>query len=142
MTEILIPALRIAGGGLLLLAVLHLPISRRLRWNEESARMSLLNASVFRVHNLFICLVLVATGLPCLFDPHVLIEPSRAAAWGAWSLCAFWSMRLWCQWLVYPASLWRGKRLETALHAWCSVVWAFLAVLFGVCGARQVGWVT
>jgi hypothetical protein len=137
---ILLTCLRIAGAGLILLAMLHVPISRRLQWRAESARMSQLNATVFHVHNLFICFVLVAMGLPCLLDPHVLLEDSRAAAWGTAALTAFWALRLWCQWFVYQPSLWRGKRFETAIHWWFTALWLFLTAVFGLCAARHAGW--
>src|SRR5262249_53526149 len=35
--------LRLAGAGLILLAILHVPMSKRLMWREEGARMSLVN---------------------------------------------------------------------------------------------------
>ena len=140
MNAILDPCLRIAGAGLVLLAILHVPMARRLRWKEEAARMSEFNGMVFHVHNFFICTVLVGMGLPCLIEPAVMLEPSRAGAWGAWSLCVFWAARLYCQHFVYPSSAWRGKRFETVLHWWFTLVWAFLTALFGVCGARQLGW--
>lgn len=140
MIEILTPLLRVAGAGLILLAVLHIEIAQRLAWRTDAARMSPVNAAIFHVHGFFICVVLVAMGLPGLLDPTVFVTPSRAAAWGTWSLCAFWAARLWCQWFVYPPQLWRGKPLETALHWWFTLVWVFLAVLYGLCGALQVGW--
>ncbi len=140
MSEWLPPCLRIAGAGLLLLALLHFPIARRLGWGKDAAKMSRLNATVFHVHSFFICLVLVAMGLPCLIEPGVLLEPSRAAAWGAWSLCGFWSARLWCQWFVYKPAWWRGLWFETAMHWFFSAVWVFLAVVYGLCGALQAGW--
>lgn len=37
MTELLEPALRLAGAGLILLAAPHIPIGRHLRWREETA---------------------------------------------------------------------------------------------------------
>ena len=140
MTDLLPPLLRTAGAGLIVLAFLHLPLDRRLKWREEAARMSPLNEAVFHVHTFFICLVLVATGLPCLLDPGVLLEKSRAGLWGAWSLCAFWSCRLWCQWFAYQPSWWKGLRFESAMHWLFSAVWLFLAGLYGLCGAVQAGW--
>ena len=140
MTDLLSPALRVAGGGLILLALLHVSIGRRLRWREDAARMSPVNEDVFHVHGFFICVVLVAMGLPCLIEPSVLLEKSRAAAWGAWSLAAFWALRLWCQWFVYRRELWRGKSFETAMHALFTVIWICLATIFALCGAWQCGW--
>jgi len=140
MTSTLAILLRIAGTVLLLLAVLHEPISRRLQWREEALLLSPVNAAIFRVHALFIVLILVLMGLPCLADPWVLLEKSRAGAWLAWIFAAFWTTRLYVQWFVFPRILWRGKETETRVHYVFTVLWLFLATLFIVCGARQVGW--
>src|SRR6266508_63472 len=113
MIETLTVLLRVAGAGLILLAGLHVPIGRHLKWREDGARLSLVNASIFRVHTFFICLVLVMMGLPCLLDPSVFLESSRAGAWLAWSFSVFWTIRLFVQWFVYPSDLWRGKKTET-----------------------------
>jgi hypothetical protein len=142
MRELLIPALRVAGAGLLLLALLHVPIARRLAWRQEAARMSPFNAAVFHVHTAFICLVLVGIGLPGAIEPAVFLERGRAAAWGCWTLTVFWALRLWCQCFVYRRSWWRGRRLETALHWWFTLVWVFLTALFGACAAWHAGWVS
>ena len=140
MTEgLLTVALRLAGAGLILLAVLHVPIARHLRWRDDAARLTPTNAAIFRVHAFFICVVLVMMGLPCAVDPRVFLERSRAGAWLAWSFAAFWTIRLYCQWFVYPADLWRGRRMETAMHWWFTLVWAALAAVFAACGLWQLG---
>jgi len=140
MIETLTILLRVAGAGLILLAGLHVPIGRRLKWREEASLLSPVNASIFRVHTFFICFVLVMMGLPCLVDPLVFLESSRAGAWLAWSFSLFWTIRLFVQWFVYPTGLWRGKKMETIVHALFTVVWLSLAGLFAVCGAWQAGW--
>ena len=140
MIETLSLFLRIAGAGLILLAALHVPIGRHLKWREEAARLSLVNASVFRVHTFFICFLLLMMGLPCLLEPLVFLERSRAGTWLAWTYSAFWTTRLFFQWYVYPRELWRGKRTETLMHAWLTIVWAALAALFAICGLWQRGW--
>jgi hypothetical protein len=140
MIEILTILLRAAGMGLILLATLHLPVGRHLKWREEGARLSLVNASIFRVHTFFICLMLVMMGLPCLLDPSVFLEGSHASAWLAWSFSVFWTVRLFFQWFVYPWELWRGKSMETIVHFWCTIVWASLSALFAICGLWQMGW--
>lgn len=132
--------LRIAGTGLIFLAVLHIPIGRYLRWVEDCRHLTPVNRSIFHVHTLFICLVLVLLGLPCLLAPEIFLEPSKAGRWLAWSASGFWTIRLYCQWFVYPTHLWAGKRMETAVHWWFTLVWTGLAVLFGLCGAVQCGW--
>ena len=131
--------LRFAGAGLILLAFVHIPIGKHLKWSEDAARLTPVNASIFRVHTFFICLVLVMMGLPCLFDPLVFMEKSRAGAWLAWSFSAFWVIRLYFQWFVYRTEFWRGKRRETLVHCWFTIVWASLAALFAVCGLVQLG---
>ncbi len=132
--------LRVAGAGLILLAVLHVPIARVLKWREDAARMSPANAAIFHVHAFFICLVLVIMGMPCLVNPEIFVEPTAAGAWLAWSFAGFWGARLYFQWFVYAPELWRGKRLETWLHAWFTLVWAGLTTVFALCGMLQAGW--
>jgi len=140
MKDILIPLLRIAGGGLILLAILHVPIGRNLKWKEEASLMSRTNESVFHVHTFFICVVLVLMGLPCLLEPGIFFEGSRTAQWVTWSLSLFWALRLYFQWFVYQADLWRGRRMETAVHYFFTVIWTLLAAVFALCGAVQKGW--
>lgn len=142
MIEMLPLLLRIAGAGLILLALVHVPISRKLMWREHAARMSPENAAIFHVHAFFICVALVMMGLPSLIDPAVFLEKSRAAAWASWSICGFWLLRLYCQWFVYGSDLWRGKRLETFMHFWFTGVWLALVLVFGACGALQAGWLS
>jgi hypothetical protein len=82
----------------------------------------------------------VMMGLPCLLDPLVYLERSRGGAWLAWSFAVFWFIRLIFQWFVYPTELWRGKRMETILHCWFTILWIALTMLFAVCGLWQAGW--
>jgi len=141
-TDLLTTLLRLAGAGLITLALAHIPIARHLKWDEDIPRLTPVNASIFRVHNFFICLVLIIMGLPCLFEPGVFLEKSRAAGWLTWSFAAFWGLRLYVQWFVYEAHLWRGKRLETFIHWWFTFVWLALTLLFAACGLYQAGWIS
>jgi hypothetical protein len=142
MIEMLPLLLRTTGGGLIFLALAHVPIGRKLKWREQASRMSAENTAIFHVHAFFICVLLVMMGLPCLLDPEVFIEKSRAAMWASWSIGGFWLLRLYCQWFVYGSNLWRGKRLETFMHFWFTLVWTFLIFVFGACGAVQMGWLS
>lgn len=139
MLELLTILLKVAGCGLIALALLHVPISQKLRWREEARQMSETNGSIFLVHAFFICVVLLLMGLPCVFESSLFLEPTRAGRWLCWSLAGFWALRLYCQWFVYPASLWRGKRMETAMHGLFSVIWFMLTGLFTACGLVQSG---
>jgi hypothetical protein len=140
MTELLALLLRIAGAGLILLALLHIPIGKQLRWKEDCKQLTPVNETVFHVHTFFICIVLVMMGLPCLLQPAIFLTPTPAGAWLTWAFAAFWFIRLYCQWFVYRADLWRGQRMETAVHWWFTFIWTALTALFAACGAVQVGW--
>lgn len=139
MIEALTILLRFAGGGLILLAIIHIPIGRTLKWNEDAKNMSPANEQIFHVHTFFVCLCLVLMGLPCLIAPEIFIERSMAGKWVTGALATFWAVRLYCQFFIYRADLWRGKRLETCLHWGFSAVWLSLALLFGVCLLLQMG---
>ncbi len=132
--------LRIGGVGLIVLAIIHIPVSRQLRWREEAVHLSPANSSIFLVHAFFICVVLVLMGLPALFAPQVFLERTEAGLWMSWSLALFWGIRMFVQWFVYPSTLWRGKRLETAMHIWFSFVWIALTAVFVACGLVQSGY--
>jgi hypothetical protein len=140
MIDVLTTLLRIAGIGLIALALLHFPMATKLGWREDAARLSPMNASVFHVHTFFVCLVLVMMGLPCVIQPEVFLVPSKAGAWVTWSIALFWALRLYCQFFVYRADLWRGKRMETTMHWIFTAIWSSLTVLFTACGLIQSGW--
>ena len=140
MSELLPILVRVAGVGLLFLSALHIPIGRELRWREDASRLTPTNQAVFHVHTIFICLIIVMMGLPCVMDPSVLLERSRPGEWMAWSFAGFWAVRLYCQFFVYSSELWRGKRRETTVHWIFTVIWVALTLVFAACGCRQAGW--
>lgn len=139
MNELLIILLRLAGLGLIALAFTHIPIAKTLSWRSDAARMSKANEAIFHVHAIFICLVLVMMGLPCVVEPGVFLEKSRAARWLSISYSIFWGIRLYFQWFVYQRELWYGKRLETFLHRLFTFIWAALSALFACCAFSQYG---
>ena len=130
---------RIAGIGLILLALVHVPIGKRLEWKEQGALPTPENESIFHVHTFFICMTLLLMGLPACLAPEVYLEKSGMARWRSWSFCSFWLIRLYCQWFVYRPHLWRGKRPETGIHYLFTGLWLALAIVFGLCGAVQSG---
>jgi membrane protein YdbS with pleckstrin-like domain len=131
--------LRVAGLGIIALALAHIQMSRVLRWREEAALMSPASESVFHVHTLFVCAILVMIGLPALIAPQIFLERSDAGAWLTWTCSAFWLLRLLVQWFVFPSALWRGKPFETRMHILFTMVWAGLTALFVACGLVQMG---
>ena len=131
--------LRFAGGGLILLTILHVPIGRTLKWKEDARNMSAANEQIFHVHTFFVCMCLVLMGLPCLMAPEIFLQRSTAGAWISGSFTVFWAVRFYCQFFVYRADLWRGKRMETFIHWWFAIVWLSLASVFGLCWLYQLG---
>lgn len=140
MNDVLTILLRVAGAGLIMLAILHIPIGRVLKWKEDGRKMSPENEQIFHVHTFFVCLTVILMGLPCLLAPSIFLVKSGAGLWVAGSMGLFWIVRLYFQFFVYRSDLWRGKRLETFLHWWFAMVWLALALLFAVCFAVQLGW--
>ena len=45
-------------------------------------------------------------------------------------LAVFWAVRLWMQWFLYDAQLWRGKTFETLMHFAFTGLWLLLVVTF------------
>ena len=126
--------LRIAGAMQVALALAHLDFARRFHWREEFARVSLLNRQMFYVHTFFVCVVLALFGSLSLLAPDVLLEPTRLARLVLAGIAAFWALRLYCQWFVYDASLWRGHTFQTVMHFVFTIAWIYFVVVYA--GAR------
>lgn len=116
----------------MLVAVLHLAFPKRFHWDEELARLSLLNRQIFRVHVLFICVVLVFFGALSLFLTEALLAPSPLARAVLMGFTAFWSLRLYVQLFVYERALWRDSRFNTGMHLLFTVLWVYLVTVYGV----------
>jgi hypothetical protein len=128
---LLIALLRIGGIFLLGLFVLNFFVPKRFNWAEELPRLSLLNRRIMQVHAIFIALLLLMMGLLLITMPRALIAPEPLARAVTGGLAVFWGLRLWMQWFLYDAELWRGKKFETATHVAFSGLWIFLtATLF------------
>lgn len=124
--------LRIAGALQIALALVHVLFPRRFQWAEELSRLSLINRQMFHVHTLFVCVVLLMIGALSLLAPATLLEPTALARMVLPGFAVFWVLRLYCQWFVYDRTLWRGRRLETVVHALCTVLWIYLAAVYAV----------
>jgi hypothetical protein len=123
---LLITLLRLGGIFLLGLFVLNFFVPRKFNWAEELPRLSLLNRRIFQVHAIFIALMLLLMGLLLLLLPEALLAPQPLARAVCGGLALFWLVRLWMQWFLYDAELWRGKRFETAMHFTFTGLWIFL----------------
>ena len=130
--------LKFAGATLIFLALSHLFFDKRFNWRAETARMSLLNRQIFYVHTFFVALSVGLMGAIALFGTRALLQPTLAASWMCGGFALFWACRLWCQFFVYDASLWRGQRFETAIHILFSLAWSYYIGVFGWAWWRQI----
>jgi len=123
---LLINLLRLGGVLLLGLFVLNFFVPRKFNWAEELPRLSLLNRRIFQVHAIFIALILLLMGLLMVALPRELLAPQPLARAVCAGLALFWLVRLWMQWFLYDAVLWRGKPFETVMHFAFTGLWIFL----------------
>ncbi len=123
--------LRLAGLTLIFLGVAHAFFGPRFKWREETARLSLLNRQIFYVHTFFIALVLILMGILCVFGTRGLLETTFVGRWLCAGITLFWASRLVCQFFVYSPELWRGKLLETFMHALFACAWTYYSAVFG-----------
>jgi hypothetical protein len=124
--------LRVVGALMMLLAASHLGMPRHFRWHEELAGVSLLTRQVFWVHTWFVCIVLLMMGGLSLFATESLLEHTRLGRLVLGGFAVFWLARLFCQWFVFDPSLWRGHRMNTAVHAVFTVLWSYFAAVNAV----------
>lgn len=127
---LLITMLRLSGIFLLCLFVLNFFVPRKFKWAEELPRLSLLNRRIFQVHAIFIALILLMMGLLLVTLPHALLAPDPLARAVCTGLAIFWAVRLWMQWFLYDAELWRGKTFETLMHFAFTGLWLLLVATF------------
>ena len=122
--------LRVTGVLLALLVVVNLFVPRRLRWREETARLSLVNRQIFEVHSIFIVLVLALFSTLLLAYGDALLEPSRLSRAVLAGLTVFWGLRMLVQWFYYSPAVWRGNRFNTTMHYVFSAAWVYMTATF------------
>ena len=124
--------LRIVGLIMAGLAVLNLFVPRRFHWQEEMARLSLLNRQIFQAHSIFLILTLAMFAALLLFCGRDLLESTRLARAILIGLTIFWTLRMLMQWFFYSPEVWRGDRFKTLMHGVFSVTWVYVSA---VCAA-------
>jgi len=122
--------LKIIGIVLILLALVHLILPRWCDWAVELARLSLLNRQLMQVHTFFIALVVLMFGALTFFCTDELLSRSRLAQVVLMGFTVFWAVRLYFQFFVYDAQLWRGKRFETLVHILFACFWTYCTVVY------------
>ena len=117
------------GVLLMALAFLHIIFPKYFKWEEELKTLSLINQQMMKVHTFFIALVVFLIGFLCLTSPSELIntELGKKVSLG---FGIFWSFRLLIQFFGYSSELWKGKKMETAVHVIFSIFWLYLSFVF------------
>lgn len=122
--------LRLAGAGLILLALLHAAFPRRFHWKEELPRLSLLNRQIMVVHTFFISVALVVFAALSFALAAELDKPTLVSKVALAGLAGFWLLRLATQLFVYDRSLWRGHRFNTFVHVAFTALWTYLVAVY------------
>lgn len=125
--------LKIVGGLLIGLALLHGVFPRYFQWRNDLAGLTLINRQMMYVHTFFIALMVFLMGLLCLTSAREITGTplGRKVAFG---LAVFWTARLVIQWFGYSSKLWRGKAFETTVHVLFVILWAYLGAVFVTAG--------
>ncbi len=117
------------GITLIMLAFVHAFFPKYFKWKEELKHLSLINRQMMLVHTFFIALVLFLMGILCITAPNELIETKLGKIISI-GLGIFWATRLFFQFFIYSATLWKGKTFETIIHILFIILWSYLSVVF------------
>jgi uncharacterized membrane protein YidH (DUF202 family) len=110
-------ALRAVALAQFAVAILNLFLIPIMKWKPDLERVPLLIREVFRIHVVFISIMLSIFGaLTWRFAPEVANATSPLAIWLAVAIGLFWLVRSAMQWLHYSASHWHGNSLRTLIH--------------------------
>jgi hypothetical protein len=129
--------LRLVGGVLVVLGVLHLGLARAFGWPRQLAGVALLTRQIIHAHTMFIGLTCVLLGLLPLALTDELLAAGRLPAAVLAGECVFWGLR-WCaQLLEFRPALWRGNRLYTTGHICFIALWSWVVAVFAAAAAAR-----
>jgi len=118
--------LRFSGALLIFLGVAHAFFDRRLNWRRDTRKLTLANRQIFAMHWFYLALLLIMLGLlftalaPELLRP----EPLTQAIFLVTTIV--WAIRLFAQWFVFDAELWRRDGFNRAIHYLLTAIWIYL----------------
>ncbi|MEC5142452.1 hypothetical protein [Chitinophaga sp. 212800010-3] len=121
--------IKITGYLLVILSFVHLVFPKYFNWKKEFSKVSLLSRQIMYVHTFFIGLIVFLMGICCIYAPDDILH-TKLGHMFAIGLFIFWGCRLLFQFFVYSPELWRGKRMETAVHIVFSLLWAYFSAVF------------
>ena len=130
--DLLLVNLRVVGVFMAGLVVMNLFVPRHLKWREDLEHVSLVNRQIFKVHAIFLVLILAMFAVLLLSSGDALLQPSRLSRLVLGGLTIFWGARMLAQWFYYSPATWRGNPLRTAVHYGFSVAWIYVTAVFGL----------
>lgn len=121
--------IQIIGVLLMFLAIIHVGFPKYFKWKIELKSLSLINSQMMTTHTFFIALTVFLIGLLCVTSSTDLVETvlGKRISLG---LGVFWLIRLFFQFFVYSALLWRGKKFETVMHILFTLFWMYMSSIF------------
>jgi hypothetical protein len=121
--------LKIIGGLLIVLALVHGIFPKYFKWKQELSKLSIANRQIMYVHSFFIALIVFLVGLLCLSSSGELVNTPLGKRISL-GIGLFWGIRLFIQFFGYSSKLWKGKSFETTVHILFSIFWTYLTAIF------------
>jgi len=121
--------LKIIGGILVLLSLVHGFFPRYFQWKKELRSISLINRQMMYVHTFFIAFMVLLMGLLCICCTDDILH-TPLGRYLSLGLCLFWAARLVFQFFIYAPALWKNKPFETVIHLVFSLFWAYMSFVF------------
>jgi hypothetical protein len=133
----LIPFLKIAAGGQMVVAVLNLFLVKEMKWREPLNQLPLLAREVFYVHSLFITVILLSFGVLTLrFVEPMARGHNEALAWLAGAIGIFWGIRTFIQIFYYSSSHWRGQPGRIGIHIFLLLAYGGASITYLIAAVR------
>lgn len=120
---------KIIGALLIFLALIHVFFPRYFEWKVQLQSLSLINRQMMAVHTFFIAFAVFLIGLLCLLCTKELVNTSLGKTVSL-GLGIFWAARLFFQLFIYSKDLWKGRRFETTVHVFFTLLWVYFSVVF------------
>jgi len=121
--------LKVVGILMVALSIMHVPFPIYFKWQEELKSLSLINRQMMYVHTFFIGLIVLLLGILCLTSAHDLIS-TQLGKRVCLGIGVFWLARLAIQFFGYSSELWKGKKFETWMHVFFSLLWFYFSAVF------------
>ena len=121
--------IKIAGVLFIALSFTHIIFPKYFDWKNDLKEMSLINRQVMYVHTFFIALMVLLMGLLCITSSKALLQ-TKLGSTISLGLAIFWGIRLIIQFFGYSSQHWRGKKFETIVHVFLSMLWLYVTAVF------------